>query len=102
MHYPAGGHMSVRTSRVSFAAVLVGSLLGARSASAEPGGNIDLDVFRPAIDSRGYLTINASQVLGNNEFSFGLGSLDWGHHLLAFQGANDQTFYKVNDVISAT
>ena len=37
----------------------------------------DLSIFRPAIDSRGYLTINASQVLGHKELSFGLGSLDY-------------------------
>ena len=41
-------------------------------AIAEVGGNSDLSTFRPAIDSRGYLTVNASQVLGHKELSFGL------------------------------
>ena len=59
-------------------------------AGAQPAGNIDLSGFRPAMDSRGYLTVNASQVLGHKELSFGLGSLDWGYKLLDFEsGAND-------------
>src|SRR5207247_669634 len=38
------------------------------------------DEFRPAVDSRGYLTLNSSQVLDRGELSFGLGSLAWGRH----------------------
>ena len=33
---------------------------------------IDLQVFRPAMDSKGYITLNSSQVLGQGDFSFGL------------------------------
>src|SRR5215213_2452130 len=32
----------------------------------------NLQLFRPAIDSKGYITLNASQVLGHKDFSFGL------------------------------
>jgi outer membrane protein OmpA-like peptidoglycan-associated protein len=32
----------------------------------------NLQIFRPAIDSKGYVTLNASQVLGHKDFSFGL------------------------------
>jgi OmpA-OmpF porin, OOP family len=71
------------------------------TALAQPAGDIQLDPFRPAIDSRGYLTINASQTLGHKEVSFGLGSLSWGHKLLEFDdGAGAQ--YLVKDVITAT
>ncbi|MBA3538304.1 MAG: OmpA family protein, partial [Deltaproteobacteria bacterium] len=70
------------------------------TASAETGGNIDLNAFRPAMDSRGYLTINASQTLGHKEVSFGLGALDWGHKLVGFT-SGDAT-YAVDNVISAT
>ncbi|MCX5747857.1 MAG: OmpA family protein [Proteobacteria bacterium] len=52
------------------------------------------------MDSRGYLTINASQVLGDKEVSFGLGALDWGHNLLKFD--NGGTTYTINNVIAAT
>src|SRR3954468_10241066 len=92
-----GGDMFVRTVR----ACTVASVLGvAAIAAAEPAGNIDLNVFRPAMDSRGYLTINASQVLGDKERSFGLGSLDWGYHLLKLD-ANGNT-YSIDNIISAT
>jgi len=68
--------------------------------AAQPAGNLPIDTFRPAMDSRGYLTINASQVLGHNELSFGLGSLSWGHKLLGFE--NGTATYSVDDVITAT
>jgi outer membrane protein OmpA-like peptidoglycan-associated protein len=77
-------------------------------ASAQAGGNITLDSFKPAMDSRGYLTINASQVLGDREVSFGLGALDWGHHMLAFgdtttcNSSSGAPCYMVNDMITAT
>jgi outer membrane protein OmpA-like peptidoglycan-associated protein len=58
-------------------------------------------VFRPAIDSRGYLTINASQVLGHNELSFGLGSLDWGYRLLKL-GGDGGPEYTVDNMFTAT
>ncbi|HEX7841089.1 MAG TPA: OmpA family protein [Kofleriaceae bacterium] len=72
----------------------------ARGAAAQPAGNLTLDSFRPAIDSRGYLTVNASQVLGDRELSFGLGSLDWGHHLLSLDGGGKS--YSIDDMITAT
>ncbi|MBP8196810.1 MAG: hypothetical protein KAY55_06530, partial [Deltaproteobacteria bacterium] len=31
-----------------------------------------MQLFRPAIDSKGYVTLNASQVLGHKDFSLGL------------------------------
>jgi OmpA-OmpF porin, OOP family len=64
------------------------------------GGNIALDSFRPAMDSRGYLTVNASQMLGHGDLSFGIGALDWGHNVLSLSnGANK---YVVSDVITGT
>src|SRR5215468_4639556 len=75
------------------------ALLG-RRAAAQPAGNLTLDAFRPAIDSRGYLTINASQVLGDHELSFGLGSLDWGHRLLSLDAGGKS--YSIDDMITAT
>src|SRR5687767_14428695 len=64
------------------------------------GQSIAIDEFRPAIDSRGYLTLNASQVLGHGEMSFGLGSLQWGHKLLSFE--NGPATYSVDNMVSAT
>ncbi|HEX3482956.1 MAG TPA: OmpA family protein [Kofleriaceae bacterium] len=69
-------------------------------AVAEPAGNVDLNAFRPAMDSRGYITVNASQVLGDKEISFGLGALDWGHSLLKLDGMGNT--YSIDDMIGAT
>ncbi len=91
-------------SLVTFAA-LIATPTGA---AAEVGGNVDLSVFRPAIDSRGYLTVNASQVLGHKEVSFGLGSLDWGHNLLRFGDpdtcgeSTGMPCYNITNVVTAT
>ena len=52
-------------------ALFVGSTAFAQS--------MTVDEFRPAIDSRGYLTLNASQALDHKDISFGIGSLQWGH-----------------------
>ncbi len=80
-----------------FAALVLCSVA---SVAAQPAGNLPIDTFRPAMDSRGYLTINASQVLGHKELSFGLGSLSWGHKLLGFE--NGTATYSVDNVITAT
>src|SRR5690348_8826321 len=78
----------------------------ARFASAEPAGNLTLDPFRPAIDSRGYLTVNASQVLGDKELSFGLGALDYGHNLLHFESSTcnrpGTCTYDIHNMVTAT
>ena len=72
------------------------------------GGDVPLDTFKPAMDSRGYLTVNASQVLGNKEFSFGLGALDWGYKMLGFGDADScgefsgAPCYQVNNMVTAT
>jgi OOP family OmpA-OmpF porin len=89
--------MYVRTACAAIVASIVGAVAPVR---AEPAGNIDLNAFRPAMDSRGYLTVNASQVLGDKEFSFGLGSLDWGHGLLKLNAGTNT--YEIEDIISAT
>ena len=57
--------------------------------SAELGtGGLDLHLFRPAVDSKGYLTVNGTDILGNGDFSFGL-ILDAGFGLLPFDGYID-------------
>ena len=83
-----------------FAMALAGVALAAAPAAAQTAGNFALDGFHPAMDSRGYLTVNSSEVLGDKEISFGLGSLDWGHNLLALDGGG--THYSIDNVISAT
>ncbi len=85
---------------IAGAAVVALAVTAPRAASAQVGGDIDLNLFRPAMDSRGYLTINASQVLGHGEMSFGMGALDWGYKLASFEaGANE---YTVKNMFAAT
>jgi outer membrane protein OmpA-like peptidoglycan-associated protein len=46
---------------------------------------MDLHLFRPAVDSRGYFSVNGSEVMPHKEFSFGL-VLDAGFGILRYNG----------------
>ena len=81
------------------AALVAGALFHIQPASAQDGGNIDLNYFRPAMDSRGYITVNASQTLAHTELSFGLVT-NWGRNVLRFEEGDDE--YTVENVISPT
>ncbi len=70
-----------------------------QTALAQSGGSIDLGFFRPAMDSRGMLSVNASQVLGPRELSFGLVSA-WGTGLLRFDSGT--ATYEVQNVLTPT
>src|SRR5947208_1983738 len=58
--------------------LLLSQLGGTASAQKPPSYNptgaslYGLQLFKPAIDTKGYITVNASQVLGLWDFSFGL------------------------------
>ncbi len=71
----------------------------ATAQSSQQGGNIDLQAFRPAMDSRGFITVNASQVLGHRQLSFGLVT-NWGRNVLRFESGEDT--YEVSNVLSPT
>ena len=61
------------------------------------GGTIDLQQFRPAIDSKGYITLNASQILGPWEPSFGLVT-SWGYRPLSLKAGDAR--YRVNNLVT--
>lgn len=44
-------------------------------------GGMDTHLFRPAVDSKGFVTVNGSDILGDGDVSFGL-VLDYGHNIL--------------------
>ncbi len=71
----------------------------AKAQSTNVGGNAEINAFRPAIDSRGYITVNASQVLGHKELSFGLVT-NWGKNVLTLK--NGDQLYEVQNIISPT
>jgi outer membrane protein OmpA-like peptidoglycan-associated protein len=73
-----------KSARAAALALAVCSALAAPRAEAQQqlvSAPLDLQVFRPAIDSKGYITLNSSQVLGQLDFSFGLVST-WGSRVL--------------------
>ncbi|MBX7193030.1 MAG: OmpA family protein [Sandaracinaceae bacterium] len=92
--------------RVAQRASLVLSLLAAcvlfagvapRTASAQATGNsltpglgMDLQLFRPAMDSKGYLSVNGTDILGHLDFSFGL-IVNGGFGLIPFNGFRNDT-----------
>jgi outer membrane protein OmpA-like peptidoglycan-associated protein len=65
-------------------ASLVPSISLAQEATLTDGG-MDLHLFRPAIDTRGYFSVNGSEVMPHKEFSFGL-VLDAGFGMLRYNG----------------
>jgi OmpA-OmpF porin, OOP family len=71
----------------------------AASADGVNGGEIEINAFRPAMDSRGYITVNASQVLGHKELSFGLVT-NWGHSVVNFESGENT--YEVSNVFTPT
>jgi len=91
----------LRSLSVMVAALAVPSVALAQGAD-QPGGNVNINAFRFAMDSRGYITTNASQVLGNKEFSFGLVT-DWGYRMLKFGGENDgDPEFRIDNIITPT
>src|SRR4029450_10170576 len=85
-------------------AVLVG--LGSASVKAQEVGKlrnapVDLQVFRPAVDSKGFITLNASQILAPKDFSFGLVTT-WVRKPLTFEAmvAGARSTFEVQNLIT--
>jgi outer membrane protein OmpA-like peptidoglycan-associated protein len=66
-------------------------------------GPIDVQVFRPAVDSKGFITLNASQILAPKDFSFGLVST-WSRTPLDFEAdvAGAESKWAVNNMITSS
>jgi OmpA-OmpF porin, OOP family len=45
------------------------------------GDGMDTHLFRPAVDSKGFFSVNGSDILAANDFSFGL-VMDYGHNIM--------------------
>jgi outer membrane protein OmpA-like peptidoglycan-associated protein len=52
------------------------------------GDGMDTHLFRPAIDSKGFMSVNGSDILGANDISFGL-VLDYGRNLMRTNADRD-------------
>jgi OmpA-OmpF porin, OOP family len=55
--------------------------VGPRAPKSLNGDGADTHLFRPAVDSKGFFSVNGSRILGANDVSFGL-VLDYGRSLL--------------------
>jgi outer membrane protein OmpA-like peptidoglycan-associated protein len=87
---------------VALAAALAGIAPRVAGAQSAPriAGDLAIDPFRPALDSRGYLTVNASAPLEPGQLAFGLGALSWGRGLLLLEAGG--AIYSVDHVVTAT
>jgi outer membrane protein OmpA-like peptidoglycan-associated protein len=87
----------IRPTRPALAAVaaLLGALAPATSLAQNPragtsnGEGFDTHLFRPAVDSKGFFSVNGAEVLGANDISFGLVT-DYGHQLLRLSPGHGQ------------
>lgn len=76
-----------KTSQAAIALSILGLPALAEAQSADklaPGGNgdgLDTHLFRPAVDSKGFFSVNGSDILGANNISFGL-VLDYGRNIM--------------------
>ena len=86
--------LAVAAYALGAATVLGASPFAVSEASAQASahlsgdGGMDLHLFRPAVDSKGLLTLNGTDILGDGDFSFGL-ILDAGLGILPFNGFID-------------
>ncbi|MEO8179162.1 MAG: OmpA family protein [Deltaproteobacteria bacterium] len=62
---------------------------GPRAPQSLNGDGADTHLFRPAVDSKGFFSVNGSRILGANDISFGL-VLDYGRSLLRVPDARKE------------
>src|SRR5690349_15325411 len=88
-------------------ALALWTLMAAGTARAQDaqGDTFNLQLFRPAVDSKGYITVNASQILGHLDFSIGLVGT-WAHNVLNLEGpfaggmAGQHSNFNVSELIT--
>ena len=76
-------------------------LLPARVAQAQnlPGNAFSLQVFRPALDSKGYVTVDATELLGHLDFSLGLVS-SFAHNVLQLTRGSSVNRFAVEELLT--
>jgi len=86
--------VGMRAAVLTLALLLVPSAAAAQSQLT--GGGMDLRLLRPPLDSKGLLTLNGADILGENSLSFGL-VLDAGFGVLPFDGFVDDSTVTASD-----
>src|SRR6478736_1195947 len=64
-------------------------------APASNGDGMDTHLFRPAVDSKGFFSVNGSDILGHQAISFGM-VLDYGSDLMRTRNAHVPVDSKTN------
>src|SRR5438105_2057789 len=76
--------LSLATALAVFAPVLAQAQSGGDRVVGSNGDGMDTHLFRPAVDSKGFFAVNGSDILGANDFSFGL-VMDYGHNIMRLE-----------------
>jgi OmpA-OmpF porin, OOP family len=89
-----------RSLLLALSVVLTTTALSPRDARAQDVGDntFNLQLFRPAVDSKGYITVNASQILGHLDFSLALIG-NYARHVMVMTGPGN-TRFDVTDFFS--
>src|SRR5262245_56311429 len=82
------------------AMVAVTSAAGAQVENAN-GKGLDTHLFRPAMDSKGFFTVNGSDIIGKNDISLGL-VIDYGRTLLRVQDKGQASPQLINHSFQGT
>jgi outer membrane protein OmpA-like peptidoglycan-associated protein len=86
--------------RTRMAGIAVSVLWSSTAAFADGGGgDVELSAFRPAIDSRGFITVDGADSLESGQLSLGLVS-SWARGLLRLDGGG--ATYAVENVVTPT
>ena len=70
-----------RAAVAGFSALLMAANAAAQTRTSGNGDGMDTHLFRPAVDSKGFFSVNGSDILGHQNMSFGM-VLDYGSHLM--------------------
>src|SRR5205085_1775588 len=91
----------MRASIVAFALLLFPATAFAQAIPQANGDGIDTHLFRPALDSRGLVSVNGVDVLGANQFSLGL-TIDYGRSLLRVRDVGQPSTALIRDSLQGT
>ena len=99
--------MPVLPKRLTIGCCLAAAALTSSKGHATPalgannGSGLDTHLFRPAMDSKGFFTVNGADVLGHNDISFGL-HIDYGRILLRVPNVGQKSPQLINHSFQGT
>jgi OmpA-OmpF porin, OOP family len=78
----------LRAAPIGLSVLALVANAGAQVRTHNNGDGMDTHLFRPAVDSKGFLSVNGSDILGHGNMSFGM-VLDYGTHLMRTRSRTD-------------